>query len=42
MIEKLKITILLSTPTGYYFKYGTKQDEYKYLNAFCAAIDMYS
>ena len=26
--------------TGYYFKYGTRQDEYRYLNAICAVLDI--
>lgn len=36
----IKNHYLLSTPTGYYFKYGAKQDEYKYLNALCAIFDL--
>lgn len=38
--RKIKNHYLLSTPTGYYFKYGTKQDEYKYLNAITAIFDL--
>ena len=37
--RKIKNHYLLSTP-GYYFKYGTKQDEYKYLNAICSIFDI--
>ena len=38
--RKIKNHYLLSTPSGYYFKYGTRQDEYKYLNAVCAVLDL--
>lgn len=38
--REIKNHYLISTPSGYYFKYGTRQDEYKYLNAVSAAIDM--
>ncbi|XWV24865.1 putative early transcription factor [Tupanvirus deep ocean] len=38
--RKIKNHYLLSTPTGYYFKYGAKQDEFKYLNALSAIFDM--
>ncbi len=35
----IKNHYLVSTTTGYYFKYGAKQDEYKYLNALCSIFD---
>jgi hypothetical protein len=38
--REIKNHYLLSTETGYYFKYGAKQDEYKYLNALCSVLDM--
>lgn len=38
--RKIKNHYLLSTPTGYYFKYGAKQDEFKYLNALCSVLDL--
>ncbi len=31
---------LISTKPGYYFKYGSKQDEYKYLNALSSVLDI--
>src|SRR5205085_5363096 len=37
--RKIRNHYLLSTPSGYYFKYGPKQDEYKYLNALCSVFD---
>lgn len=37
--RKIKNHYLLSAPNGYYFKYGTRQDEYKYLSALCALFD---
>ena len=30
---------LVSTKSGYYFKYGTRQDEFRYLNALAATIN---
>jgi hypothetical protein len=38
--RKIKNHYLLSTSTGYYFKYGAKQDEFKYLNSLCSVFDM--
>ena len=38
--KDIKNHYLISTETGYYFKYGTRQDEYKYLNALCAVFDL--
>src|ERR1700733_5377236 len=38
--QRIKNHYLISTNSGYYFKYGTKQDEYRYLNALCAILDM--
>ena len=31
---------LTSSPTGYYFKYGSKQDDFKYLNSIASALDL--
>lgn len=31
---------LLSTPVGYYFKYGTRQDTFRYLNAVGSTLDL--
>lgn len=36
----IKNHYLLSTATGYYFKYGTKQNDFKYLNALCSVFDI--
>ena len=36
---RIKNHYLISTSTGYYFKYGAKQDEFKYLNALSAIYD---
>lgn len=36
----IKNNYLISTKTGYYYKYGAKQDEYRYLNALCATLDI--
>lgn len=36
----IKNHYLTDTSTGYYFKYGAKQDEYKYLNAICSVFDL--
>ncbi|QTF49239.1 putative early transcription factor large subunit [Acanthamoeba polyphaga mimivirus] len=36
----IKNHYLVSTTTGYYFKYGTKQDEYRYLNAVGSVLDL--
>lgn len=36
----IKNHYLLSTASGYYFKYGAKQDEFKYLNSLCAILDL--
>ena len=37
--KNIKNHYLLRTKTGYYFKYGAKQDEYKYLNALGSVFD---
>jgi len=37
---KKKSHYLLKSETGYFFKYGSKQDEYPFLNALCAIFDM--
>lgn len=36
----MKNHYLISTSTGYYFKYGIVQDKYKYLNAVCSVFGM--
>lgn len=38
--RKIKNHYLLSTTSGYYFKYGAKQDEFKYINSLCAIFDL--
>ncbi len=43
MLNKNKIIknhYLLSSKTGYYFKFGSRQDEYPYLNAISSVTDM--
>lgn len=37
--RKIKSHYLAKTETGYFFKYGTKQDELQFLNAICAIYD---
>jgi len=39
-IRKYKDHYLLSSDTGYYFKYGSKQEENNFLNSCAAALDM--
>ena len=39
-VRLIKNHYLLSTPTGYYFKYGTRQDKYKYINTLCSVFDL--
>ncbi|BCS83257.1 poxvirus early transcription factor-like protein [Cotonvirus japonicus] len=36
----IKNHYLISTESGYYFKYGTRQDEYRYVNALCTTLDL--
>ena len=36
----IKNHYLISTTTGYYFKYGTKYDDHKFLNSICTIFDM--
>jgi hypothetical protein len=38
--RKIKHHYLLNSETGYYFKYGSKQEEYPFLNAIAAALEM--
>lgn len=38
--KKIKHHYLLSTKPGYFFKYGTRQDEYPFLNAIATSLDM--
>ncbi|AGF85236.1 hypothetical protein QJ854_gp546 [Moumouvirus goulette] len=40
MERVIKNHYLVSSETGYYFKYGTRQDEYRYLNALCSVLDI--
>ena len=43
MLEKqknIKHHYLIKTKTGYFFKYGSKQDEYPFLNAIASILDM--
>ncbi|AVL93900.1 putative early transcription factor large subunit [Megavirus vitis] len=35
----IKNHYLVSTETGYYFKYGARQDELRYFNALCSILD---
>jgi len=37
--RKIKHHYLLNTKTGYYFKYGSKQDEFPFLNAIASVYD---
>jgi hypothetical protein len=39
-VRKIKHHYLLSTSTGYYFKFGSKQDEYQFLNAISTLLDI--
>lgn len=38
--RKIKHHYLLSSETGYYFKYGSKQSDYPFLNAISSAVDL--
>jgi len=38
--RKIKQHYLLLTKTGYFFKYGSRQQEYPFLNAFASIVDM--
>ena len=38
--KKIKHHYLVHTDTGYFFKYGSKQDDYQFLNAICALFDI--
>jgi len=38
--KKIKHHYLVQTKTGYFFKYGSKQDEYQFLNAIGSIIDL--
>jgi hypothetical protein len=38
--RKIKHHYLVSTKTGYYFKFGTRQDDYPFLNAVASLVDM--
>lgn len=38
--KKIKHHYLVKTDTGYFFKYGSKQDEYQFLNAICSLFDI--
>ncbi len=39
-VRKIKHHYLISTKTGYYFKFGTRQDEYPFLNAVASLLDI--
>lgn len=38
--KKIKHHYLIKTETGYFFKYGSRQDEYQFLNAIGSILDM--
>jgi hypothetical protein len=38
--KKIKHHYLLTSETGYFFKYGSKQDEYQFINAICSLFDL--
>lgn len=38
--RRIKHHYLMSSKSGYYFKYGTRQDEYPFLNAIASLLDM--
>jgi hypothetical protein len=38
--KKIKHHYLVKTETGYFFKYGSKQEEFQFLNAICSLFDM--
>jgi len=38
--KKIKHHYLVKSETGYFFKYGTRQDEYQFLNSIAANLDM--
>jgi hypothetical protein len=38
--KKIKHHYLMTTNPGYYFKYGSRQDEYPFLSAICSALDI--
>ena len=38
--KKIKHHYLVKTDTGYFFKYGSKQDEYQFLNAVSSLLDI--
>lgn len=39
-VRKIKHHYLASTKTGYYFKFGSRQDEYPFLNAIASLLDI--
>ena len=39
-IKKIKQHFLIKTETGYYFKYGSKQGDFPYINAIAVALDI--
>lgn len=38
--KKIKNHYLQSSDTGYFFKYGSKQDDYQFVNAMCSIFDL--
>jgi len=38
--RKIRHHYLEESSTGYFFKYGSKQDEYQFLNALCSTLDL--
>jgi hypothetical protein len=38
--KKIRHHYLVHTDTGYFFKYGSKQEEYQFLNAICSLFDI--
>lgn len=38
--KKIKNHYLQSSDTGYFFKYGSKQDDYQFVNAICSIFDL--
>ena len=39
-LKKIKHHYLVKTDTGYFFKYGSKQDDYQFLNAIAILLDL--
>jgi hypothetical protein len=39
-IKVIKNHYLMSSKTGYYFRYGIKQDDFSFINSLCACVDL--